>query len=350
MRNQAPSLYYYVVQNDFQEYNFLTVRSYAKLAYPALLFLLIINSLLVSCTESPVIQSPVAQFELNQDMVEVDQQIKLNDKSIGEVETWSWDFGDGVSSGEQNPLHTYNQTGSYTIILIVSNEAGSNSTSSVINVIEPLVAEFSASKTKALIREEIEFIDESKGDIDEWLWDYGDNTITRLWPPRHSYDAPGVYTVSLKVSNAYSSDTITKQDYIQVSALSIKTVFSSHFEESGEYTPDEELHLGEDIWVIYEVTGFEQRETEDGYEVWLKAQHAKGDTYDILDNEGNLESHEIHPQPLGNFSFAFYMGNYDVDYEPDPALGFIVGVIQVTIEDVLGGFTVTDIRAYLIEK
>jgi len=328
----------------------IMMKPRAKLAYQALLSLPIIILLIVSCTELHVTESPVAQFDLDRETVEVGQTIQFNDQSMGDIVAWSWDFGDNTTSTEQNPLHAYSQTGNYTIILTVSNKAGSNSTSSIVNVIEPLVAEFSASNTKVLIGEMIKFTDESTGDIDERLWDFGDNTTSMQWRPEHSYDATGVYTVSLKVSNAYSSDTITKQDHILVSALSVKTVFSSHFKESGEYTPDEELHLGEDIWVIYEVTGFEQRETEGGYEVWLKAQHAKADIYEILDSKGDLESHEIHPLPLGNFSFAFYMGNYDVDYEPDTTLGVIVGIIQVTIEDVLGGFTVTDRRAYLIKK
>lgn len=45
--------------------------------------------------------------------------------------TWSWDFGDGTNSTEQNPVHTYPDAGLYTVTLSVINEFGANSTSRI---------------------------------------------------------------------------------------------------------------------------------------------------------------------------------------------------------------------------
>lgn len=42
----------------------------------------------------------------------------------GSVTTWSWQFGDGRSSGEQEPAHTYEQPGTYTVILTVADNRG----------------------------------------------------------------------------------------------------------------------------------------------------------------------------------------------------------------------------------
>jgi PKD repeat protein len=39
---------------------------------------------------------------------------------------WLWDFGDGGSSTEQNPAHTYTATGTYTVTLTVSNTVGAD--------------------------------------------------------------------------------------------------------------------------------------------------------------------------------------------------------------------------------
>ena len=41
-------------------------------------------------------------------------------------ESWLWDFGDGTTSTEQNPAHTYSTEGNYTICLTATNDWGSN--------------------------------------------------------------------------------------------------------------------------------------------------------------------------------------------------------------------------------
>ena len=47
--------------------------------------------------------------------------VKFTDESVGNVSSWQWDFGDGNTSTEQNPSHTYNSGGSFTIILTVTD-------------------------------------------------------------------------------------------------------------------------------------------------------------------------------------------------------------------------------------
>lgn len=46
--------------------------------------------------------------------------VLFEDWSFGEPDEWSWDFGDGGTSGEQNPLHTYTAPGSYTVTLTIT--------------------------------------------------------------------------------------------------------------------------------------------------------------------------------------------------------------------------------------
>ena len=48
--------------------------------------------------------------------------------------SWSWNFGDGGTSTQQNPVHTYSAAGNYTVNLAVSNANGTNSKSAIINV------------------------------------------------------------------------------------------------------------------------------------------------------------------------------------------------------------------------
>jgi PKD repeat protein len=49
--------------------------------------------------------------------------VRFTDTSTGEPTSWFWDFGDGATSTEQNPIHTYTAPGTYTVSLTVNNAA-----------------------------------------------------------------------------------------------------------------------------------------------------------------------------------------------------------------------------------
>jgi hypothetical protein len=50
--------------------------------------------------------------------------VQFTDTSTGNITAWSWDFGDNETSSEQNPVHTYNKTGTYTVSLTVTEASG----------------------------------------------------------------------------------------------------------------------------------------------------------------------------------------------------------------------------------
>ena len=64
---------------------------------------------------------------------------------------------------------------------------------------EPPVADFTKTET-VQPGELVTFTDTSTGDITERLWDFGDGTMSTEQDPTHTYDAPGVYTISLTVT------------------------------------------------------------------------------------------------------------------------------------------------------
>jgi PKD repeat protein len=57
--------------------------------------------------------------------------VAFHDESNGDIKSWKWDFGDGASSTEQNPLHTYQAGRDYTVILEVQGPAGQSRRSKV---------------------------------------------------------------------------------------------------------------------------------------------------------------------------------------------------------------------------
>lgn len=64
----------------------------------------------------------VADFEADKTQGVKNLEVQFTDLSIGEnINVWYWNFGDGRTSSEQNPLHFYNRPGRYTVSLTVSN-------------------------------------------------------------------------------------------------------------------------------------------------------------------------------------------------------------------------------------
>jgi len=70
--------------------------------------------------------APVASFTVSPTSGDYPLLVAFSDTSTGEITEWSWDFGDGGTSTEQHPSHTYNIAGIYTVTLIVSNTGGSD--------------------------------------------------------------------------------------------------------------------------------------------------------------------------------------------------------------------------------
>ncbi len=90
-------------------------------------------------------------------------------------------------------------------------------------------AEFSATPRSGDLPLEVSFTDESDGNVTTWSWTFGDGEMSTEQNPVHSYAEAGSYTVTLEVSDADGSDTVTKTDYISVvdPALNQPPVISS---------------------------------------------------------------------------------------------------------------------------
>ncbi len=83
-------------------------------------------------------------------------------------------------------------------------------------VIPPPVAEFTASPTSGAAPLQVQFTDLSTGQVNAWLWDFGDGFTSTLQNPTHTYALTGTFTVSFTVIGPGGSNTEVKVDYIQV--------------------------------------------------------------------------------------------------------------------------------------
>lgn len=68
----------------------------------------------------------VASFEVETAVGNEPFDVIFRDNSVGDVTSWVWDFGDGSSSTDQNPTHTYTTNGIYTVSLSAAGQYGSD--------------------------------------------------------------------------------------------------------------------------------------------------------------------------------------------------------------------------------
>lgn len=60
--------------------------------------------------------------------------VEFTDASSGDITSWDWDLGDGNSSTDQNPVHTYAGPGPYTVVLTVTGPGGADTDSQVVDM------------------------------------------------------------------------------------------------------------------------------------------------------------------------------------------------------------------------
>lgn len=135
----------------------------------------------------------------------------------GDIVNWTWNFGDGNISYEQNPHHKYADDGEYIVALTVRDELGAeNTTYKKINVQNVLpVVNFNYSPEIPNEGEVVNFSDlsyDSDGYIISRLWSFGDGSTSNEKNPQHVFKKGGVYTVILAVTdNDNATNTTTKQ-------------------------------------------------------------------------------------------------------------------------------------------
>jgi gliding motility-associated-like protein len=162
----------------------------------------------------------VAAFTPNTTTICEGQSVTFTDNSTGNPNSWNWDFGDGGTSTAASPTHTYNAAGTYTVTLIASNGACSDTEvqTALITVNPAPVANLVADTTQGCaVPFAVQFTDLSTGPISTWAWNFGDGNTSTLQNPAHTYTAPGTYTVTLTVTGPNGcTDNVVFTNYIQI--------------------------------------------------------------------------------------------------------------------------------------
>ena len=134
--------------------------------------------------------------------------------------TYSWTFGDGGSSSEANPSHTYQIAGSFTATLVIHDGLSrmASETFSVTVTLPPLQLTVSRTPGSGNYPLEVNFSSSVSGGVPtySYSWTFGDGGTSAQAHPVHTYEKSGTFTVTLVVYDSQSGE-ITKTTDVTVS-------------------------------------------------------------------------------------------------------------------------------------
>lgn len=125
--------------------------------------------------------------------------------------TYLWSFGDGSTSTAQNPQHTYNFSGTFSVSLMAYDTNGCSATQSfagLITVYPDIDAAFAYyPSTVSMLDADVQFYDQCN-DASYWNWNFGDTAsgagnYSFESSPEHYFSGPGTFTIWLIATNSF---------------------------------------------------------------------------------------------------------------------------------------------------
>ena len=133
------------------------------------------------------------------------------------IAQWKWDFGDGATSAQQNPVHIYSQPGYYTVSLTVTNSQGCSYTAAVsrfLRVVAGVQSDFAYAQTSSSCSAPflLNFTNQTSGPGTlTYSWDLGNGAGSNQANPSTTYPVSQSYTVILTTQSSLGcSDTSEK--------------------------------------------------------------------------------------------------------------------------------------------
>ncbi|WP_424584904.1 PKD domain-containing protein, partial [Tunicatimonas sp.] len=124
------------------------------------------------------------------------------------VASYEWSFGDGGTSTEESPSHTYTTSGTYLAMLTVTDEFNASAKDSVEIIVssqnQAPVAVATATPVSGTAPLEVAFSSDGSEDEDgsiTFSWDFGDGNSSEDASPTYTYDDPGEFTATLTVTD-----------------------------------------------------------------------------------------------------------------------------------------------------
>ena len=168
-------------------------------------------------TSTPITPPPLAAFTPDRTMGEAPLTVRFINQSSGSISRIQWNFGDGTTSTESNPTHTFGTPGIYTVRLEVAGQGGISNVSWQVNVrtTSVPVAGFSQSTAAGRAPLMVQFTDQSVGSITSWFWNFSDGTTSTERNPAHTFSVVGTYNVFLTVMGPGGTSVVSRQVIVE---------------------------------------------------------------------------------------------------------------------------------------
>lgn len=138
---------------------------------------------------------------------------------------YRWDFGNGDTSNQKNPIYTFTDSSTRNVCLTVLSDNGCSST--ICNTIKPFEVNLGDSTPPIFdytLRKTIVFRNSSFGL--SYFWDFGDGTTSNAYEPEHQYSSPGTYRVCVTVGTLVGLRTYCKNVVINDPSFTCLSNFS----------------------------------------------------------------------------------------------------------------------------
>ena len=146
----------------------------------------------------------------------VPHTIQVTDFSVGAT-SLSYDFGDGNTSANRNPSHTFNTPGTFIVRQFIANNCTQDTSQLTVTVLPPPAVSFTKVPSTQCKGQGIQFQSQA-ANIAGFRWDFGNGDTSVLNNPVYSYPNSGTYTVRLFVVSSINGCTNQFQDTITIHA------------------------------------------------------------------------------------------------------------------------------------
>ncbi len=176
--------------------------------------------------------TPSVAFSANPAAGKGSLSVQFTDQSdLGKfpASAYAWNFGDGGSSTEPSPSHTFGAPGVYDVSLAITTALGESVSAYAGMITVSPDAAFSATPASGAPPLDVVFKDETVPGamtITGWGWSFGDGVSSTEQNPSHAYTVPGRYTVALQTATAGGVDTEQKTGLVEVKPVVDFTVDS----------------------------------------------------------------------------------------------------------------------------
>lgn len=161
-----------------------------------------------------VLSQPIASFTTQSNATE----ISFTNTSLY-ADSYLWDFGDGNTDTDENPIHTYNTEGVYTVTLTATGDCGQVTITEMVSAITTTpIIDFNLSSTTGCIPYTLDVTDMTGNDPTDWLWEFegGTPATSTEQSPSVTYNSAGTFDIKVTVTNASGTSSVLRDDIIVV--------------------------------------------------------------------------------------------------------------------------------------